>query len=99
MMRSLIYSVFLLGAGVALASPKADFVLVNKAERKLYLLQNGMPFKEYRVSLGPQPRGHKFREHLALTLPHHFLSFFLYFSNFSFFSLYFSSIYLSPLSH
>ena len=62
MMRSLIYSVFLLGAGVALASPKADFVLVNTAERPLYLLQNGMPFREYRVSLGPQPRGHKFRE-------------------------------------
>jgi murein L,D-transpeptidase YafK len=62
MMRSLIYAALFLFGSTALASPKADFVVVNKSERKLYLLQKGMPFKEYHVSLGPQPRGHKFRE-------------------------------------
>ncbi len=61
-MRYLLFPVFLLCTSIALASPKADFVVVHKAERKLYLLQNGMPFKEYHVSLGPQPRGHKYRE-------------------------------------
>jgi murein L,D-transpeptidase YafK len=34
-------------------------VLVNKAERKLYLLSNGQVIKEYPISLGANPIGHK----------------------------------------
>ena len=45
-----------------MALPKADFVLVNKSERKLYLLNQGRPIKSYHVALGDQPRGHKRRE-------------------------------------
>ena len=62
MMRTLICCVLMLATSVVWAWPKADFVLVNKSERKLYLLNKGMPFKEYRVSLGPKPKGHKLQE-------------------------------------
>lgn len=58
----LLLTTSLLATSLTYAWPKADFVLVNKSERKLYLLQKGMPFKEYVVSLGPQPEGHKLRE-------------------------------------
>lgn len=61
-MRIFFCILLLLVTNSALAWPKADFVLVKKSERKLYLLQKGMPFKEYRVSLGPQPKGHKYQE-------------------------------------
>jgi murein L,D-transpeptidase YafK len=38
---------------------KADKVLVKKSERKLCLISNGRPFREYRVVFGPKPRGPK----------------------------------------
>jgi murein L,D-transpeptidase YafK len=38
---------------------KADRVLVNKTERKLYLLNDGQVMKEYPISLGLNPVGHK----------------------------------------
>jgi murein L,D-transpeptidase YafK len=38
---------------------KAERVLVKKAEKKLFLISNGKPFREYRVVLGPKPRGPK----------------------------------------
>jgi murein L,D-transpeptidase YafK len=38
---------------------KADRVLVKKSEKKLFLISNGKPFREFRVVLGPKPRGHK----------------------------------------
>jgi murein L,D-transpeptidase YafK len=62
MMKLFLCAALLLTSVWVNASPKADFVLVNKSERKLYLLQKGMPFKEYHVALGPKPRGHKFQE-------------------------------------
>jgi murein L,D-transpeptidase YafK len=62
MMRLIICVTLLLASSLVYSWPKADFVLVNKSERKLYLLQKGMPFREYQVSLGPQPRGHKLKE-------------------------------------
>lgn len=40
-------------------SNKADRVLVDKSDRKLYLMRNGRSFREYRVALGKQPTGHK----------------------------------------
>ena len=39
--------------------PKADAVLVRKNERKMYLLKNEKPFREYKVVLGANPKGHK----------------------------------------
>ena len=40
---------------------KADYVVVKKAERKLYLYRGSEILKTYRVSLGKQPDGHKER--------------------------------------
>jgi murein L,D-transpeptidase YafK len=37
----------------------ADSVLVDKSERKLYLLRDGIKYQEYSIALGPRPRGHK----------------------------------------
>ena len=42
--------------------PRADAVLVKKAERKLYLLKDGKPYREYSVALGAKPEGHKTQE-------------------------------------
>jgi murein L,D-transpeptidase YafK len=39
-----------------------DSVLVRKGERKLQLLHNGAVYREYKINLGDQPRGHKMRE-------------------------------------
>jgi len=38
---------------------KADRVLVKKSERRLYLLYDGQVIKEYPISLGLNPTGHK----------------------------------------
>ena len=40
----------------------ADAVLVDKSERRLYLLRGGQPFRSYRIALGLNPNGHKERE-------------------------------------
>jgi hypothetical protein len=42
--------------------PKAESVLVEKAERRLSLIRNGRAYRSYRVSLGREPVGHKQRE-------------------------------------
>lgn len=41
---------------------KADAVLVKKSEKTLYLLQQGRVLKQYRIMLGPRPKGHKLQE-------------------------------------
>ncbi len=41
--------------------PQADFVLVRKSERRLYLLRRGEVLRAYRVALGLNPVGHKER--------------------------------------
>ncbi len=41
---------------------KADSVLVKKAERRLYLKKGDQIFKEYKISLGANPIGHKIGE-------------------------------------
>ena len=41
---------------------KADFVVVKKTERKLYLYRGDEILKTYRIALGKQPDGHKIRE-------------------------------------
>ena len=42
--------------------PFADKVLVQKAERKMFLIKNGKPYREYRIALGDEPKGHKQQE-------------------------------------
>ena len=41
---------------------KADYVIVKKAERKLYLYRGTEILKTYRIALGKEPDGHKIRE-------------------------------------
>lgn len=38
---------------------QVDKVLVKKSERRLLLLQDGKPVRDYRISLGSNPEGHK----------------------------------------
>lgn len=42
--------------------PKADFIVVDKSDRRLDLLQNGEVFRSYPIALGIRPQGHKLRE-------------------------------------
>jgi murein L,D-transpeptidase YafK len=41
---------------------KADKVVVNKSESKLYVMKKGKPLKTYNVAFGTDPVGHKERE-------------------------------------
>ncbi|KAA0693235.1 hypothetical protein DT594_15285 [Halopseudomonas laoshanensis] len=43
----------------AQAAPTIDKVLVHKAERRLEVISAGQVIKQYRISLGRQPLGHK----------------------------------------
>lgn len=42
-----------------LYTEKAERVLIKKSERKLFLISNGKPFREFHVVMGPKPRGPK----------------------------------------
>lgn len=42
--------------------PVADKVLVEKAERKLHLLKDGVAFRSFDIALGMAPEGHKQEE-------------------------------------
>src|SRR5690554_2357359 len=42
--------------------PAADSVLVKKAERKLYLMRDGITYRSYNIALGGNPEGHKQQE-------------------------------------
>ncbi len=46
----------------AIVIDKADYVIVKKSERKLYLYRGDEILKTYRIALGKQPDGHKTRE-------------------------------------
>lgn len=48
-----------LSAAHGFSDGKADLVLVKKSERKLFLIRDGQPFREFKVALGPRPQGHK----------------------------------------
>lgn len=41
---------------------KADSIIVFKSERRLVLMENGKTLKEYHISLGDEPVGHKEQE-------------------------------------
>ncbi len=47
------------GAAGELTLPMADKVLVEKSARKLFLIHNDKAYKEYAISLGDNPIGHK----------------------------------------
>lgn len=61
--KKLIVIIFLFAlvpSGPSFASDQAiDSVLVKKSERKMYLVANGKPVREYRVAFGANPKGHK----------------------------------------
>lgn len=64
-MKSLLLtSLLLLTPGLVLSGefPVADFVVIEKAARKLHLLQDGKIFRTFRIALGIQPVGDKERE-------------------------------------
>ncbi len=42
--------------------PEAESVLVDKSERKMWLIAGGRKYREYDISLGDRPQGHKERE-------------------------------------
>ena len=42
--------------------PRPDLVLVEKSEKKLYLMSNGKIIREYSIALGKNPQGHKVEE-------------------------------------
>jgi len=52
------------GSPPAMAAPalQADLVVVRKSQRSMQLLRNGIPIRDYKVSLGASPMGHKQRE-------------------------------------
>ncbi len=45
-----------------MATGEIDYVLVNKSEKKMYLLSEEMQVKEYNVVFGGNPIGHKQQE-------------------------------------
>ncbi len=52
-------SLFLAGSVWAGGLPLADYVLVKKSERILYLMKDGKAFRQYKIALGDNPVGHK----------------------------------------
>lgn len=61
-MKTLLVILFALFSNSVLAFsalPIADLVLVKKAERKLFLIKDNQVLKEYPISLGKRPVGHK----------------------------------------
>jgi murein L,D-transpeptidase YafK len=44
------------------STQKVDLVVVNKSERELILMSNGIELKSYRIALGKNPVGHKKQE-------------------------------------
>ncbi len=64
-MRLFWYLLALAAAGSIQAdtsAPRADLVLVDKSERKMWLLSEGTRYREYDISLGDSPLGHKRQE-------------------------------------
>lgn len=62
-MKYLLLLVVVLISNVCIAKNKGvDYILVNKTEKKMYLLSNGYKVKEYNVVFGGNPIGHKEQE-------------------------------------
>jgi murein L,D-transpeptidase YafK len=64
-MRALFTTIFLQLATLVWGQtdlPLAESVLVDKSERKMWLIHEGRKYREYDISLGDSPVGHKERE-------------------------------------
>ena len=61
-MKNLIIVLLALFSSSVFSAQKADAVLVNKSEKKLYLIADGKQFKSYHVVFGANPAGHKQQE-------------------------------------
>ena len=59
MLRNSLFWLFFCCVAAANALPVADKVEVYKAEKKLYLIKNGVRYLEFPIALGPRPKGHK----------------------------------------
>jgi murein L,D-transpeptidase YafK len=57
----LLFGLCALAEGQADSLPMADRIIIRKSERMLFLEQDGQVFREYSVSLGMNPIGHKQR--------------------------------------
>jgi murein L,D-transpeptidase YafK len=64
MMKVVVACCILLMPGLIQAGgfPTADFVIIEKAARKLHLLQNGKAFRTFKIALGIRPVGDKKKE-------------------------------------
>lgn len=64
MRKILIFIVFVFPVSVWASSGTqfADSVLVDKSDRKMWLISNGEKYREYDISLGDNPVGHKEQE-------------------------------------
>lgn len=58
----LFLAIFLISNVCTATNKDVDYILVNKAEKKMYLLSNGHKVKEYNVVFGGSPKGHKQQE-------------------------------------
>ena len=58
---ALIFTIIISATGFA-GNREVDFVLVDKSEKKMYLLSEGKQIKEYHVVFGSNPKGHKLQE-------------------------------------
>ena len=63
----------LCGSLFAAEFPVADKVLVEKGERKLYLLKDGVAFRTFDIALGMAPEGHKQEEGDSKTPEGHYV--------------------------
>lgn len=63
-MKSLLASIIICCITLPLAAHAAavDKIVVNKAKREMFLLSQGETIKQYRISLGDNPIGHKQQE-------------------------------------
>ena len=61
-MKKIILSFICLLMTACAVPPKADVVLVEKSQNKMYLYQRGKILKSYDVAFGQNPIGHKIQE-------------------------------------
>ena len=61
-MKTLLFTLFIILSHHAWAfsdQPTADLILIKKSERKMFLIKNNTILREYPISLGKHPVGHK----------------------------------------
>lgn len=59
LLRQVLWLALVLVAFPSQAAPLVDQLLIHKAERRLEVISDGQVIKQYRISLGRQPVGHK----------------------------------------